>query len=188
MRTLLLRRKPPPAGKADDDFHLQNVSDLGVSLGLCLLTPPANAGIRSKPRSSIREIKKRIGLLFNQDRVARNVGLLLESLLGDEQRKTIGCAQRQLAILALGGNKRSWGVSIGMRMACAPLIEEVAYRLLPRERCRESCARLMVFKLIDAASIIWRRLKGKNQSPKIIVDVMFADGIEVVPPQQSHAA
>src|SRR5665648_1041329 len=38
--------------------------------------------------ASLREIKKRIRPLFNQDRVARNTGLFLESLLGDEQRKT----------------------------------------------------------------------------------------------------
>ena len=38
--------------------------------------------------ASLREIKKRIRPLFNQDRVARNAGLFLESLLGDEQRKT----------------------------------------------------------------------------------------------------
>ncbi|MGY3619340.1 transposase-like protein [Bradyrhizobium sp. USDA 10063] len=49
-------------------------------------------------------------------------------------------------------------------------------------------ARLMVFKLIDAASKTWRRLKGTNQLPKIIAGVRFADGIEVVPTQQSHAA
>ncbi|MGY4319377.1 transposase-like protein [Bradyrhizobium sp. JR3.5] len=49
-------------------------------------------------------------------------------------------------------------------------------------------ARLMVFKLIDAASKTWRRLKGTNQLPKIIAGVRFADGIEVIPTQQSHAA
>ena len=38
--------------------------------------------------ASLREIKRRIRPLFNQDRVARNVGLFLEGLLGDEQRKT----------------------------------------------------------------------------------------------------
>src|SRR6476619_699788 len=38
--------------------------------------------------ASLREIKKRIRPLLNQDRVARNAGLFLESLLGDEQRKT----------------------------------------------------------------------------------------------------
>jgi hypothetical protein len=49
-------------------------------------------------------------------------------------------------------------------------------------------ARLMVFKLIDAASRTWRRLKGTNQLPKIIAGVRFADDIEVVPTQRSHAA
>src|SRR5471032_1718383 len=38
--------------------------------------------------ASLGEIKKRIRPLFNQDRVARNAGLFLESLLGDEQLKT----------------------------------------------------------------------------------------------------
>ena len=38
--------------------------------------------------SSLRDIKARIRPLFGQDRVARNAGLFLEGLLGDEQRKT----------------------------------------------------------------------------------------------------
>src|SRR6202795_564951 len=38
--------------------------------------------------ASLREIKKRIGPLFKQERVAANAGLFLEGLLGDEQRKT----------------------------------------------------------------------------------------------------
>jgi SRSO17 transposase len=38
--------------------------------------------------ASLREIKKRIRSLFKQERVATNVGLFLEGLLGDEQRKT----------------------------------------------------------------------------------------------------
>src|SRR3979490_1125418 len=38
--------------------------------------------------ASLREIKQRIRPLFNQDRVAKNAGLFLEGLLGDEQRKT----------------------------------------------------------------------------------------------------
>src|ERR1700682_3420058 len=35
-----------------------------------------------------RRVKKRIRPLFTQERVATNAGLLLEGLLGDEQRKT----------------------------------------------------------------------------------------------------
>jgi transposase-like protein len=38
-------------------------------------------------------------------------------------------------------------------------------------------ARLMVFKLIEAAAKTWRRLKGTNQLPKIVAGVRFADGI-----------
>jgi hypothetical protein len=38
--------------------------------------------------AALREIKKRIRPLFGQERVAKNAGLFLEGLLGDEQRKT----------------------------------------------------------------------------------------------------
>src|SRR5437667_12240181 len=38
--------------------------------------------------ASLREVKKWIRPLFGQERVARNAGLFLEGLLGDEQRKT----------------------------------------------------------------------------------------------------
>ena len=38
--------------------------------------------------SSLREVKRRIGPLFSQERSAVNAGLLLDGLLGDERRKT----------------------------------------------------------------------------------------------------
>src|SRR5438045_9065835 len=38
--------------------------------------------------ASLGEIKKRIRPLFGQERVAKNAGLFLQGLLGDEQRKT----------------------------------------------------------------------------------------------------
>jgi len=43
-------------------------------------------------------------------------------------------------------------------------------------------AKLMVFKLIIAASKTWRRLNGTNQLPKVIGGVRFQDGIEVIEP------
>jgi len=49
-------------------------------------------------------------------------------------------------------------------------------------------ARLMVFKLICAASRTWRRLKGTNQLPKVITGVRFQDGIEVIQVPANHAA
>ena len=45
----------------------------------------------------------------------------------------------------------------------------------------QDTARLMVFKLVMAASKTWRRLQGQNQLPKIIKGVKFRDGIEVMP-------
>ncbi len=49
-------------------------------------------------------------------------------------------------------------------------------------------ARLMVFKLLIAASKTWRRLKGTNQLPKLIAGVRFNDGIEVIHVPANHAA
>jgi putative transposase len=52
----------------------------------------------------------------------------------------------------------------------------------------QDTARLMVFKLIMAAAKTWRRLKGKNQLPKVVQGVTFRNGIEVTDtPAQSAA-
>src|ERR1700730_2953300 len=49
-------------------------------------------------------------------------------------------------------------------------------------------AKLMVFKLLCAASKNWRRLKGTNQLPKVIAGVRFENGIEVIEVPANHAA
>ena len=49
-------------------------------------------------------------------------------------------------------------------------------------------AKLMVFKLLCAASETWRRLNGTNQLPKVIAGVRFQDGIEVIQVPENHAA
>jgi transposase-like protein len=51
----------------------------------------------------------------------------------------------------------------------------------------QDTARLMVFKLVTAASKSWRRLKGQNQLPKIISGVKFHDGIEAASETQPAA-
>jgi putative transposase len=49
-------------------------------------------------------------------------------------------------------------------------------------------ARLMVFKLVMAASKTWRRLKGENQLPKLVAGVTFRDGTEVAESPSTRAA
>jgi putative transposase len=49
-------------------------------------------------------------------------------------------------------------------------------------------ARLMVFKLLMAASKTWRRLKGENQLPKVVAGVTFRDGTEVIARPDHRAA
>jgi putative transposase len=51
----------------------------------------------------------------------------------------------------------------------------------------QDTARLMVFKLVMAASKSWRRLQGQNQLPKIVGGVTFKDGIEVAFEKKSAA-
>jgi putative transposase len=43
----------------------------------------------------------------------------------------------------------------------------------------QDTARLMVVKLVMAATKTWRRLKGENQLPRVIEGVTFKDGVEV---------
>lgn len=49
-------------------------------------------------------------------------------------------------------------------------------------------AKLMVFKLVIAASKTWRRLKGENQLPKVVAGVIFRDGTEVTASPDHRAA
>jgi putative transposase len=52
----------------------------------------------------------------------------------------------------------------------------------------QDTARLMVFKLVMAAAMTWRRLKGENQLPKVIQGVTFRNGVEVTEAPAQTAA
>ena len=52
----------------------------------------------------------------------------------------------------------------------------------------QDTARLMVFKLVMAATRTWRRLKGENQLPKLIQGVTFHNGVEVTNTPAQNAA
>ena len=52
----------------------------------------------------------------------------------------------------------------------------------------QKTVKLMVFALVQAASKTWRRLKGRNQLPKVIEGVRFRDGIAVVDATETSAA
>ena len=52
----------------------------------------------------------------------------------------------------------------------------------------QDTARLMVFKLVMAASKTWRRLKGENQLPKVVQGVTFRNGVEVINAPAQDAA
>ena len=49
-------------------------------------------------------------------------------------------------------------------------------------------AKLMVFKLVNAAAKTWRRLNGENQLPKVVQGVKFQNGIEVTEMPAHYAA
>ena len=52
----------------------------------------------------------------------------------------------------------------------------------------QDTARLMVFKLVMAASKTWRRLKGENQLPKVVQGVTFRNGVEITDTPAQNAA
>ena len=41
----------------------------------------------------------------------------------------------------------------------------------------QKTAKLMVFKLVQAAAKTWRRLRGANQLPLVVEGVTFTDGV-----------
>ncbi len=52
----------------------------------------------------------------------------------------------------------------------------------------QDTARLMVFKLVMAASETWRRLKGENQLPQVVQGVTFRNGVEITDTPAQNAA
>ena len=52
----------------------------------------------------------------------------------------------------------------------------------------QKTARLMVFKLVMAASKTWRRLKGENHLPMVIAGVTFTNGVAVTATSDQRAA
>ena len=52
----------------------------------------------------------------------------------------------------------------------------------------QNTVKLMVFKLIQAASKTWRRLNGRNQLPKVIEGIKFTDGVESNDATETNAA
>jgi putative transposase len=57
----------------------------------------------------------------------------------------------------------------------------VRHRTIRSKGCLSNRTALaMVFKLLEAARKSWRRLDGHNQLPKLVLGVIFNDGIEVI--------
>ena len=57
----------------------------------------------------------------------------------------------------------------------------VRHRTVRTKGCLSNKTALaMIFKLAQAAEKSWRRLDGQNQLPKMILNVKFTDGIEIV--------
>jgi len=65
----------------------------------------------------------------------------------------------------------------------------VRHRTIRSKGCLSNKTALaMTFKLAQSAETSWRRLRGYNQLPKIVMGVKFTDGIEVVTSQSQAAA
>jgi hypothetical protein len=65
----------------------------------------------------------------------------------------------------------------------------VRHRTVRSKGCLSNKTALaMIFKLAQAAERTWRRLDGQDQLPKVLLDVKFNDGIEVVRKEVQAAA
>ena len=65
----------------------------------------------------------------------------------------------------------------------------VRHRTVRTKGCLSNKTALaMIFKLAQAAEKSWRRLDGQDQLPKVILDIKFNDGIEVVRNEVQAAA
>lgn len=69
--------------------------------------------------SSLREMKRRIGPLFSQERSAVKRDCSSMACLAMNGARRDGCALRRLVILVPGGNRRFWGETDGTLMRCA---------------------------------------------------------------------
>jgi putative transposase len=75
----------------------------------------------------------------------------------------------------------SIGTTCGRRIPFKNVFATVRHRTVRTKGSLSSTtAKMMVFKLLCAASKTWRRLKRTNQLPKVIAGVRFKDGIEVI--------
>ena len=115
---------------------------------------------------------------------------LLEEAYGARYPKAVECVRKdQRALLAF----YDWPAEHWIHLRTTNPIESVFATVRHRTvRTKGSLspttARLMVFKLIMAASKTWRRRMGENQLPKVIAGVRFKDGTEITTMPTNSAA
>jgi putative transposase len=115
---------------------------------------------------------------------------LFEEAYGSRYPKAVECVRKdQRALLAF----YDWPAEHWIHLRTTNPIESVFATVRHRTvrtkgALSPTTARLMVFKLIMAASKTWRRLMGENQLPKVIAGVRFKDGSEVIPMSTNSAA
>jgi putative transposase len=115
---------------------------------------------------------------------------LFEEAYGSRYPKAVECVRKdQRALLAF----YDWPAEHWIHLRTTNPIESVFATVRHRTvrtkgALSPTTARLMVFKLIMAASKTWRRLMGENQLPKVIAGVRFQDGSEVIPLPTHSAA
>ena len=86
--------------------------------------------------SSLREVKKRMRSLFEQDRTALNAGLFVDGLLGDERRKTGWMRAEAAGDPGPWRQQALWAVISGTPMDCAIWCATMSLSILPtRTRC-----------------------------------------------------
>ena len=96
----------------------------------------------------------------------------------------------QDALLTFYNSRPSTGIICGRPTPIESVFATVRHRTVrTKGSLPQTSARLMVFMLVMAASRTWKRLRGENQLPKLVLGITFRDSVEViVMPAQSSAA
>lgn len=131
--------------------------------------------IQPKMRADLREIDR-----AENRRSAEAAMTVFAGKYGAKYARAVECLEKDRdALLAFFDFPAEHWDHLRTSNPIESIFATVRHRTIRTKGClSQKTAKLMVFKLIMAASRKWRRLNGQNQLPKVIDGVRFRDGVE----------
>lgn len=157
----------------------------------CWVHKTANV-LNKMPKSMHKKAKndlQEIWMAEDRKQADKTFDLFLEKY-GDKYYQATGCLKKDReALLTFYDFPAAHWKHIRTTNPIESTFASVRHRTIKTKGClsRET-ALTMVFKLVMAAQKRWQRLNGKNELPKLIEGVRFADGIEMKNDDKQSAA